>query len=240
MRSRRASGSMPSCSANWSIVCSRPKRAGRIAGRAHGAARSGIDEHVVLGAVEIGTGIKRLCIVADAGAERDACRAVAYERNRRERAVALGADAQSLPCAWPIAGIHLFLFAIEEQPHRRLCAARQFDGDAAVIAERRFGAKTAAHRVDDDADAVERQAERLRDFLPHAGGELCRHVDGQPFGAPIGNDRVRFEAAMRLHLGAVFAFDDDIGFGKAFATSPRLATAGPRTLPFNGKSAAAG
>ena len=145
----------------------------------------------------------------------DAGRAVAHERDRRERAVALGADAQSLPCARTVAGIHLFLLAVEEETHRRVRAARQFDGDAAVIAERRFRAKTAAHGIDDDADTIERQAERLRQLVPHAGGELRGHVNRQPIRPPIGDDGVRLQAAMRLHLGAILALDDDIGLREA-------------------------
>ena len=61
----------------------------------------------------------------------------------------------------------------------------------------------------------ERQAERLRQLVPHAGGELGRHVDGQPVGAPIGDDRVRLQAAMGLHLGAILALDDDVGLREA-------------------------
>ena len=112
------------------------KCAGRVAGRAHRAARPGIDEHVVLRAREIGTGIKRLGVIADTGAKADAGRAVTDERDRGERTVALGADAQSLPSARPIARVHLFLFAIEEQAHRCLSAPRQFNGETAVIAQR--------------------------------------------------------------------------------------------------------
>ena len=176
----------------------------------------------MLGALEIGTGVKRLRIIADTGAEADSSRAVADERNRRERAVALGADAQSLPRSRPVSGIHLLLFAIEEQAHWRLRAARQLNGDASVIAKRRFGAKTAAHRIDNDADARERQAEHLGELLPHAGGELGGHGDGQAIRTPIGKDGMRLHAAMSLHLGGIFSLDDDIGLREAlcYVASP--------------------
>ena len=77
-------------------------------------------------------------------------------------------------------------------------------------------------RVDDDADAVERQTECFRKLVANAGGKLRRHVDGKPIGAPIGDDRMRLEAAMGLHLRAIFAFDDRIGFGKALASRRRV------------------
>ena len=51
--------------------------------------------------------------------------------------------------------------------------------------------------------------------MAHAGGVLGRHVDGEPVGAPIGDDAVRLQAAMGLHLGAVFALDDDVGLREA-------------------------
>ncbi len=192
-----------------------PEGAGRIARRAHRAARPRIDEHVVLRGFEIGTGVERLGHIADAGAERDAGRAVAHQRDRRQRPVAPRADAQPLPGRRAVAGIHLLFLAIEDDAHRRLRLARQGDGDAAVIAERRFGAEAAAHAVDDHAHAAERQAERLRQLVPHAGGELGGHMDRQPVRPPIGDDRVRLQAAMGLHLGAIFAFDDDIGLREA-------------------------
>ena len=186
----------------------------RIARRPHRAARPRIDEHVVLCALEIWAGIERLGDIADASADRDAGSAVAYERDRGKRAVALGADAQTLRCAGAIARIHLLFFAIEDDAHGRGSFARQGDGDPPVIAERRFRPEAAAHSIDDNAHAVERQAEFLRQFMPHAGSELRRHVNGEPVGAPIGDDRVRLEAAMRLDLGFVFAFDNDIGRGE--------------------------
>ena len=62
---------------------------------------------------------------------------------------------------------------------------------------------------------LERQPEGLRQLLPHAGRELRRHVDGQPVGAPVGDDRVRLQAAVRLHLRAVLALDDDVGLREA-------------------------
>ena len=188
--------------------------AGRVARCAHRTARPGIDEHVVLCALEIRTVIKRLGVEADAGAKRNTRRAVALQRDCRQRAVALGADAQSLPGARTVARVHLFFFPVEHEANRRLSAAGQLDGEAAVIAERRLGAKAAAHGMDDDPDAIERQAELLRQLVAHAGGVLRGDVDRQPVRAPIGNDAVRFQAAMGLHRGAIFGFDDDIGFAK--------------------------
>ena len=104
---------------------------------------------------------------------------------------------------------------VEDDAHRRLRLARQRDRDAAVVAERRLRAEAAAHAIDDHAHAAQRQAEGLRQLVPHAGGELGGHMDRQPIGAPIGDDRVRLQAAMGLHLGAKFALDDDIGLREA-------------------------
>jgi len=44
--------------------------------------------------------------------------------------------------------------------------ARQRDGEAAVIAERRLRAEAAAHAVDDDAHLIDRQIESLRQLAP--------------------------------------------------------------------------
>ena len=52
---------------------------------------------------------------------------------------------------------------------------------------------------------------------------------------------VRFQAAVHLHLGAVFALDDDLRRGEARRRRRRAPLrAGPRTLPASGSSATGG
>ena len=88
-----------------------PERARRVAGSAHRAARSGVDEDVVLRGFEVRAVVHRLGDIADARAQPDARGAVALQRNRRQRAVAPRADAQALPGRRAIAGIHLLFLA---------------------------------------------------------------------------------------------------------------------------------
>ena len=79
----------------------------------------------------------------------------------------------------------------------------------------RLRAKAAAHRGDLHAHLAELQAERLRQFAAHAGGELRGDPHRQSVGAPVGDDGVRLHAAMGLGLGAIFALDHDLGLGEA-------------------------
>ena len=200
IRSRSASGSIPSRSANSSIACSSPKAPGVLPGPRMAQPGPALMNTSCCAPSKLGQAYSASALIADAGAKADAGCAIAQQRNRRQRTVAVGADAQSLPGARTVAGIHLFFLPIEDEPHRRSGAAGQLDGDAAIIAERRLRAEAAAHGIDDHAHAIERQTERLRDFMAHAGGVLGRHVNGQPVGSPIGDDAMRLEAAMGLHL----------------------------------------
>ncbi len=51
----------------------------------------------------------------------------------------------------------------------------------------------------------------------HARGALRGRVDRHLFRLPVNNEAVRFERGVRLHLRAVLAFDDDVGFGEALS-----------------------
>ena len=88
-----------------------------------------------------------------------------------------------------------------------------------------------------------RQIEDLGGLVAHAGGELGGGIDGQPVLAPVGDNAVRLHGHVRLHLGAVFRFDHDIGLAQALvdvaARQPILAVSGPRTLPCCGRPGAA-
>ena len=92
--------------------------------------------------------------------------------------------------------------------------ARQGRPRRAVIAERSTSSRSRRPWRRPPPARGERQGEGFREFLAHAGGELGGHVHGEPVLAPIGDDAVRLHAAMRLHLRAVFAVDDDIGCRK--------------------------
>jgi hypothetical protein len=46
--------------------------------------------------------------------------------------------------------------------------------------------------------------------MSHTGGELCRHVDGKSVISPVSDERVRFEAAMCLHVSPILPLDNDI------------------------------
>ena len=79
------------------------------------------------------------------------------------------------------------------------------------------------------------KAERGGKIIAHTNRILGGDVDSEALRAPIGHDGVRFKAAMRLHLGAKFAFNDDVCFSKPFATSPRgppkkVLVVGPNTF----------
>ncbi len=144
------------------------------------------------------------------------------------------ADAQLLHRRRAVAAVELLLPAGRARGAPARAPARDKpDRGAHVVARAGLRAEAAAHGVDDHAHAAERQAERVRELGAHAGGVLRRHVDREPVGAPVGDDGVRLHAAVRLHLGAVFAFDDDVGAREARrSTSPREpAVLGPRTLP---------
>ena len=187
----------------------------RIARRAHGAAGARIDENIILPAFEIGTGIGCLGNVADASAQPNAGSAIACQRNRRQSSVTARADFQVLESAGPIACVHLLLFPVKGDAHRRSRLTRQQNRDASVIAKRGLGAEAASHSLDDDAHAVQRQAECFRQFLPDAGRELGGHVDRDAIRAPVGDNGVRFQATMGLHARAILVLDDDLGVGKA-------------------------
>ena len=191
------------------------ERAWRIARAAHRAAGAGIDEDVVLLDIEIRALVHRLRDIADAGADGRSRRAIGVERDRAERAVLARADLQPLECSRAVARVELFLVAIEHEPDRRAGGTRKGDCRARVIAGTRFRSESAAHRIDDNPDPIARQIEGISQLVAHAGGELGREIDRQPVRPPIGDDGMRFHAAMRLHLRAVFAFDDDVGFGEA-------------------------
>ena len=74
----------------------------------------------------------------------------------------------------------------------------------------------AAHGLDDDPHSIARQVKSRGQFAAHTGGELRREINRQPLRPPIGDDGMRFHAAVGLHLGAIFGLDDGIGFGEAF------------------------
>ncbi len=215
MRSRSASGSMPRRSASSSIACSIANAPGVLPGPRIAHPGPALMKTSYCGGLEVGAGVEALREIADAAADRHAGGAIALQRDRRQRSVAARADAQTLPGFRPVAGVHLFLAPFEADAHRRPGLSRQRDRDASVDAERRLRAEAAAHAVDDDAHAFERQAELLRQLLADPGGELGRHIDGEAVRRPIGDDRVRLEAAMGLRLRAVFALDDDFGVREA-------------------------
>ena len=66
-------------------------------------------------------------------------------------------------------------------------------------------------------------------------------IDGEAILAPIGHQACGLHAAMRLHLGAKLAFDDDVGLAEALRRHRRASRLrlGPRTLPCCGKGAPA-
>ena len=215
IRSRSASGSIEN-SLRQLVDCLLDREgARRIARRAHGAAGAGVDENIMLPAFEIGAGIGRLGDVADATAELNAGGAKACQRNRRQRSVAVRADFELLEGAGSIAGVHLLLFPVEDDSHRRSRLTRQHDRDAPVIAERRLRAEAPAHSLDDDAHAVQRQAECSASSCRTPAVNWVDMWTVTPSGPPVGDNGVRFQATMGLHARAVFVLDDDFGLGKA-------------------------
>ena len=186
----------------------------RVSGTAHGGSGPGVDEDVVLRRGKVRTVVKRLGEIADSGVQADARGAVALDRNRRQRSVASRADADALMGGRAIARVHLLLWPGQSETDRRSRLTRERDGEAAVDAERRFRAETAAHAVDHDPHLIQRQVERLGEFAPHPCGELSGNMDRQAVGAPIGDEAVRLHAAMRLDLRAVLALDHDVRGGE--------------------------
>ena len=155
----------------------------RVSWTAHGGSGPGVGEDIELRRCKVWTVIERLGEIADSGVQADARGAVALDRNRRQRSVASRADADALMGGRAIARVHLLLWPGQGETDGRSRLTRQRDGEAALGAECRFRAETAAHAVDHDPHLIRRQVKRLGEFAAHPGGELSGNMDRQAVGA---------------------------------------------------------
>ena len=174
--------------------------------------RAGVGEDVVLIRADIGAGIKHPVREADSGATGHAAGPPALERDRGQRAVASGPDLEPLQAVRPIASRDMLFTAVQHQPHRRASLPRQMDRQQAEVADAVLRTESAAREVADHADAILRQLEQLGGLVAHAGRELRRGINREPFIRPVGHQTVGFHRDVRLHLGAVLGVDHDVGF----------------------------
>ena len=215
------------------------ERAGRIARAAHRRSRGpALMNTSCCAAVEIRAGVERLGEIADAGADPDAGGAVACSE------IAVSVPSRRAPIrrccqvAGPIAGVDLLFLAVEHHAHRRARLTRQHHGDAAVIAER----ATSSRSRRPSPSTFTRTWLSFRPKSPPVRWRTpavnCVDIyTVSPSGAPVGDDRVRLQAAMGLHLRAIFALDHDLGLRRSPARRRRgCLVAGPRTLPLSGRS----
>jgi hypothetical protein len=92
---------------------------------------------------------------------------------------------------------------------------------------------TAVNEPSRFAPIFRRWVEYFRRLVLHAVGVLSGGVDRQAIVAPVRHDAVGFHRDMRLHLGSIVAFDDDVRFAEALIDiAARTAFARPAQVAF--------
>ncbi len=165
----------------------------------------------------IGTGRRGERLDHEPGAERGVRAGVGehVDLERDEVAVARGPAATPDPVGVPLRGRHEGLGPAVDDPDR---PARAMGGQRRQALARDVGlpAERAAARRGDDADALDRQAQRPRGLGPVVVGVLCRGPQDECVALPEGERRLRLEVGVLVPRGRVRALDRDVGSGEAF------------------------
>ena len=184
-------------------------RAGRLAGRAHEQRRAGVEPHRLVRGGDGRAGIER---VRDVGGRLEeiverARRGLGVMVDRRQRAVAVGAQAQRLPRRRAMADRAVHLLAAQHQLDRPADQPRRHDAENLRPGDQALGAEAAAEERAADMDVLRRDAEQAGDAALRHRQALARRVDRQPVAVPRGDDRMRLHRVVILRRRLVGRLD---------------------------------
>ena len=201
------------------------ERSLREAGGAERHRRPGVGEDVLLLDLDVGTGVDHPGRAADAGATGDPARAVRFEVDRGEVAVALGADPDPLHRIGPVAGPEILRAPVEHQLDRGLRPLRQHGGDHARGAGAELGPESAAEKIGHDPDVIGRDFEELGQIVAESEHALGGGPDAQLPVLPARHGAVRLERVVQRHRGPVGPLDGRVGLPEAGLDVAALADA---------------
>ena len=118
--------------------------------------------------------------------------------DRRQRALAVGAQAERLARRRPMADRAVHLFAAQHQLHRPPDQAGGEDAQHLRPRNHALGTEAATQERAADQDVVRRDPEQPGNPPLRPGQALARRVDREAVAVPDGHDRVRFHCIVVL------------------------------------------
>ena len=168
--------------------------AARLSGRAHEDRRSRVQPHRLGGRRDGRAGVERVADL-DRGLEEivEAARGRPHMVvDRRQRALAVGAEAERLACRRSMADRAVHLFPAQHQLHRPPDQAGGQDAQNLRPRDHALGAEPATQEGAADQDVLRRDPEQPGDPLLRPGQALARRVHQETVTVPGGHDGVRF------------------------------------------------
>ena len=183
--------------------------AARLSGRAHEHWSSRVQPYRLGGRGDSRAGVERVADL-DSGLEEivEAARGCPHMVvDRRQRAVAVGAEAERLACRRSMADRAVHLFPAQHQLHRPPDQAGGQDAQHLRPRDHALGAEAATQEGAADQDILRRDPEQPGD-PPHCPGQaLARRVHQKTVTVPGGDDGVRFHGVVVLGWGLVDRLD---------------------------------